>query len=120
MKKPGAFSFVASQENEKPHVQQASAVSFHHFFAQALVSADAWTLPIELGYFLIYSYIHLPYHTLHRAVLLACVLCIRISPSFWVAAAQHQLVTCDNLTMVLGNLLMILVRPTKEVGRLSS
>lgn len=93
-----------------------SPVSFSQFFSRTLASTDAWTLPCELIYVLLYSYIHFPYHILHRAFLSICFLCARVSPALWVASARPKLIACDRVTMVMGNLLMILIKPTREVG----
>ncbi|MEW5307457.1 MAG: hypothetical protein WDW36_009852 [Sanguina aurantia] len=99
---------------EHKHRKPPSA-SFSKFFAQALLSTDTWTLPCECLFILIYSYVHFPLHVFHRAVLFLSMAVALIAPGYWVAVARHKLIAADRITTVLGNMIMILIWPTREV-----
>lgn len=100
--------------HERKHKKPPSA-SFSKFFAQALLSTDTWTLPCECLFILIYSYVHFPLHFLHRGMLFVCMAVALITPGYWVAVARHKLIAADRITTMLGNIIMILMWPTREV-----
>lgn len=93
---------------------------FSVYFAQQQAGADFWCAAIEVAVVVFFALIQFQgldgwFLYVSRSLLLLGVFLPRLAPGLW-AVHRHRILAADRIATVAGNLLMLVLLPSSEVG----